>query len=346
MDNQKNNFSQDSNFEFDKNSELDVLFRNTLKNNSIPTEDHVWRRIKHGLADKKGETPITKTITKRSYLPVWSAASGIAASLLVWFLFFAPSTKNDLNTNSIANSDKIEIGNELNKNETENLALADNSQSQVNSESYSANNAEKNNQKIQNEEATSSNAVASKVQQTPSTITIKNTVPDNHSDRAVASLEKDQTRIKKQEIPQRANQKVNTKTFDNPSTQIAENVWTSDFVVHNSNYSSSFSVKKEKNNADIHQLNLDNQTVAITIKVGKNDNMMSAGQSAGFDANQNSSQFDKAKSVLKEVWNLKTGKKVNLQNILPNNENENQNEKATDKTTTTQSNSHHEIQAD
>jgi len=64
MDNQKNNFSGN---DFNSDSELDLLFKAALQNHAVPTEDHVWRRIQHGLADKKGEAaPITKTIAKRS----------------------------------------------------------------------------------------------------------------------------------------------------------------------------------------------------------------------------------------------------------------------------------------
>lgn len=337
MDNQKNNFSGN---DFNSDSELDLLFKEALKNHAVPTEDHVWRRIQHGLADKKGETaPITKTIAKRSYLPIWSALSGIAASLLVWAVFFAPSNSNDLDTNMIANSDKSEIVTDLNK--TESIAS-------VNSNSL-LNDLEKNNEENQNSEATSSNVVASTKQQIPPTINkintvskiqkLKGVIPPNSIEQAVASLEKDQTKIKNQ----KSQDKINDKTFVNPSTHIADNVWASDFVVQSSNYGSNSSLKKEKNSADTHQLNLDNQTVAITIKVGKNENMMNTtSQATGFEANQNPSQFDKAKNVLKEVWNLKSGKKVNLQNILPNNENE----KATDKTTTNQSNQNNEIQAD
>lgn len=338
MDNQKNNLSG-NNFELDKNSELDVLFKKALQNHAVPTEDHVWRRIQHGLvdkklADKKGETsaPITKSITKRSSLPIWSALSGIAASFLIWALFFAPSNSTDLenNPNTIANSDKIEIVDELNKTENTIPVLVDNSQN--NSENKEANNKEKN----QNTDATSLQVIASKKQQIPPTITIKNTPSKNKIktidiNEAVASLEKDQTKNKNSQ------DKVGDKTSMTPSTHISDNVWASDFVVHNP----TISIKKAKNNADIYQLNLDNQSVAITIKVGKNENFDTS-QATGFDANTNSSQFDKAKNVLKEVWNLKTGKKVNLQNILPNNENE----KASDKTITNPSNQNNEIQAD
>ncbi|PIY11352.1 MAG: hypothetical protein COZ18_04155 [Flexibacter sp. CG_4_10_14_3_um_filter_32_15] len=326
MDNQKNNFSGN---DFNSDSELDLLFKAALQNHAVPTEDHVWRRIQHGLADKKGEAaPITKTIAKRSYLPIWSALSGIAASLLVWAVFFAPSDSNDINTNTIANSDKTELTNDLNKTENSILVLAENSE----------NKKEKN----QNSEATSSNAIASTKQQIPPTINkintvsktqkVKEIISQNPIEKAVASLEKDQTKIKNQ----KSQDKMNDKTFTNPSTHIADNVWASDFVVQNSD----FSTKKEKNSTSTHQLNLDNQTVAITVKVGNNENMMNTSQATGFDTNENPSQFDKAKNVLKEVWNLKTGKKVNLQNILPNNE------KATEKTTTNQSNQNNEIQAD
>ncbi len=327
MDTQKNNFSGNN---FNSDSELDLLFKKALKNHSVPTEDHVWRRINHGLTDKKAAV-VTKSITRRSSLPIWSAVSGVAASLLIWALFFTPSTQNSLDKNSttLANSDKTEVATGLNN--TENIASSKIQNNQ---------NIEEN----QNTEATSSKAFASNQQQIPPTITKNNTVLENqsvkgvkngnaqnHIDEAVASLEKDQTKNKNR-ISQ---DKASTRTFTNPSTQISENVWTSDFVVHSSNSS----LKKENPNADVHTLNLDNQSVAITIKVGKNENY-NAGQT-GFDANQNPSQFDKAKNVLKEVWNLKTGKKVNLQNILPNNENENNNEK-----TNNQSNSTNEIQAD
>lgn len=328
MDNQKNNFSGND-------SDLDFLFKEALQNHAVPTEDHVWRRIQHGLADKKGEVaPITKTIAKRSYLPIWSAVSGVAASLLVWAVFFAPSTQNGLNnSNTVANSNKTEVVNDLNNTENSIPVLVDNSHDN------SQNNSE-NREEIQNTEATSQQVIASKKQQIPPTITIKKTPSKNKIknidiNEAVASLEKDQTKIKNQN----AQDKINDKTFINPSTHISDNVWASDFVVQ----SSSFSTKKEKNSADTHQLNIDNQTVAITIKVGKNENMMNTtSQATGFDASENPSQLDKTKSILKEVWNLKTGKKVNLQNILPNNENE----KATEKTTTNQSNQNNEIQAD
>ncbi|WP_338792836.1 hypothetical protein [Bernardetia sp. MNP-M8] len=328
MDNQKNNFSGND-------SDLDLLFREALQNHAVPTEDHIWRRVQHGLADKKEETltPITKTITKRSYLPIWSAVSGVAASLLIWAVFFTPSDSNNINTNRIADSDKVEIVTDFDK--TEGIASVNSSLKEL----------EKNNEKIQHTEATSSNVVASDKQQIPPTINkintvsktqkIKGVIPQNHIEKAVASLEKDQTKIKNHN----SQDKMNTKAFTNPSTHISENVWASDFVVHNSNSS----LKKEKQNSDIHRLNVDNQTVAITIKVGKNENMMNAtSQATGFDTNQNPSQFDKAKTVLKEVWNLKSGKKVNLQNILPNNENE----KATQKTTTNQSDQNNETQAD
>jgi len=247
---------------------------------------------------------------------------------LVWAVFFAPSDSNDINTNTIANSDKTELTNDLNKTENSILVLAENSE----------NKKEKN----QNSEATSSNAIASTKQQIPPTINkintvsktqkVKEIISQNPIEKAVASLEKDQTKIKNQ----KSQDKMNDKTFTNPSTHIADNVWASDFVVQNSD----FSTKKEKNSTSTHQLNLDNQTVAITVKVGNNENMMNTSQATGFDTNENPSQFDKAKNVLKEVWNLKTGKKVNLQNILPNNE------KATEKTTTNQSNQNNEIQAD
>jgi hypothetical protein len=343
MDNQKNNLSG-NNFEFDKNSDLDLLFKKALQSHAVPTEDHVWRRIQHGLADKKaaakgGEViPITKSITKRSYLPLWSAVSGVAASLLIWAIFFTPSNSTDVGINSIANSSQTGISNDL-KN-TGNIAS-------LNSDKNSLINSLENNQEIQNTEATSLNVIASKKKQILPTINIKNTAfksqnvkginTQNHIDRAVASLEKDQTKIKNQ----KSQDKMNDKTFTNPSTHISDNVWTSDFVVQSSDIPTS--LKKEATSAETHQLNLDNQTVAITIKVGKNDNSnYTISQATGFDTNQNPSQFDKAKSVLKEVWNLKTGKKINLQNILPNNENE----KATDKTTTNQSSSKNEIQAD
>ncbi len=309
MDNQKNNFSGND-------SDLDLLFKTALQNHAVPTEDHVWRRIQHGLADKSTVIPIAK----RSYLPIWSALSGVAASLLIWAIFFTSSSQEHTNTNTIAKSDKIETKTPLDFNF-------------------------KKNQKNKNIEATSSNIIASKKQQIPPTITIKNIAHKNQNvksintqkqiERAVASLEKDQTKIKNQ----KSEDKINEKTFTNPSTHIAQNVWASDFVVQNSNTSTS--LKKEATNTDTHQLNIDNQTVAITIKVGKNDNSSNnASQATGFDTNP--SQLDKAKSVLKEVWNLKTGKKVNLQKILPNNENE----KATQKTTTNQSNQDNEIQAD
>lgn len=324
MDNQKNKFNSDS--------DLDLLFKEALQNHAVPTEDHVWRRVQHGLADKKGETlaPITKSITKRSYLPIWSAVSGVAASLLIWAVFFNPSTSNnvDINSNTIANSSQTEIVNDLNG--AENIAS-------LNSDFESNKNSLEN----QNTDATSSKIIVSN-KQIPPTINNKNTVSKNqavkgvnsqkHIDRAVASLEKDQTKIKNQE----SQDKMNDKTFTNPSTHISQNVWASDFVVH----SSSPSLKKEKQNSDTHQLDLDNQTVAITIKVGNNESYGNTSQATGFDTNQNPSQFDKAKSVLKEVWNLKSGKKVNLQNILPNNE------KATEKTTTNQSNQNNDIQAD
>lgn len=321
MDNQKNKFPTND-------SEFDTLFKEALQNHAVPTEDHVWRRIQHGLADKKGETPITKTITKRSYLPLWSAVSGVAASLLIWAVFFAPSTSNniEINSNTIANSSQTEITKELNT--TNSVASAN---------SNSASSVLENNQEIQNTGATASTIIASKKQQIPPTITIKNTsvihqVKNNTLDirAAVASLEKDQTKIKNQESQDR----MNDKTFINPSTHISQNVWASDFVVHSSDISTS--LKKEKSSTTTHQLNLDNQTVGITIKVGNNEG---TSQATGFDTNQNPSQFDKAKNVLKEVWNLKSGKKVNLQNILPNNEKSN--EKSTN-----QSSQNNEIQAD
>ncbi|WP_375562705.1 hypothetical protein ACE193_09265 [Bernardetia sp. OM2101] len=331
MDNQKNNFNSDS--------DLDLLFKEALQNHTVPTEDHVWRRVQHGLADKKGETtPITKSITKRSYLPLWSAVSGVAASLLIWAIFFNPSTSNnvDINSNTIANSSQTEIANDLNG--SEGIASL-NSDFESESDKNSFINKEEN----QNTDATSSKIIASN-KQIPPTINNKNTAsknqhvkginPQKHIDRAVASLEKDQTKIKNQ----KSQEKMNTNTFTNPSTHISQNVWASDFVVQSS--TTSTSLKKETNSADTHQLNIDNQTVAITIKVGNNDYSTTTSQATGFDANQNPSQFDKAKTVLKEVWNLKSGKKVNLQNILPNNE------KATEKTTTNQSNQNNEIQAD
>lgn len=327
MDNQKNKYNSDS--------DLDLLFKEALQNHAVPTEDHVWRRIQHGLADKKGETtPLTKSITKRSYLPIWSAVSGVAASLLIWAVFFNSSHQNnvDIHSNTLANSSQTEIVNDLKGSEN---------RASFHSDKNSLLNNSEDKEKNQNTDATSSNVIASK-KQIPPTITNKNTVsknqalqginPQKHINRAVASLEKDQTKIKKQE----AEEKMNNKTFINPSTHIADNVWASDFVVQ----SSSSSLKKQTTSADTHQLNLDNQTVAITIKVGNNDYSTTTSEATGYEANQNPSQFDKAKSVLKEVWNLKSGKKVNLQNILPNNE------KATDKTTTNQSNQNNEIQAD
>lgn len=323
MDNQKNNFSE-NNFELNKNSELDMLFKKALQNHAVPAEDHVWRRIQHGLSDKKGETQMPSA--KRSYLPIWSAVSGIAASLLIWTIFFAPVAQNDeTHSTALAKAEKVEPIKESNKeqNQFANLAAQ---------EIVSPN---------QTTDATSSNQIASQ-EQIPPTITIKNTVSKhqtikshidkNHIERAVASLEKDQTKIKNQQVKD----KLNDKTFTNPSTYIAENVWASDFVVQNSDVST---LKRNQSNSATHQLNLDNQTVAITIKVGRNEG---TSQATGFDANTTPSQLDKAKNVLKEVWNLKTGKKVNLQNILPNNENE----KATEKTTTYQTTQNDEIQAD
>jgi hypothetical protein len=339
MDNQKNKFSTNS-----SDSDLDLLFKEALQNHAVPTEDHVWRRIQHGLADKKGEVaPITKSITKRSYLPLWSAVSGVAASLLIWAVFFNPSNQNniDINSNTIANSSQTEIVNDKNvslKNTESIASLNFESESDKNSSIENAEN-NLNNKKIQNTDATSSNVIASN-KQIPPTINTKNTsvthqVKNNTLDirAAVASLEKDQTKIKNRN----SQDKMSDKTFTNPSTHIAHNVWTSDFVVQNSDISTS--LKKGTTSADTHQLNLDNQTVAITIKVGKNDYSTTTSQATGFDTNQNPSQFDKAKSVLKEVWNLKSGKKVNLQNILPNNEKANEN-------TTNQSNQNNEIQAD
>jgi hypothetical protein len=326
MDNQKNKF-----FKTNSDSDLDLLFKEALQNHTVPTEDHVWRRIQHGLADKKGVTTPTKSITKHSYLPIWSAVTGIAASLLIWVIFFAPSTSNntEINSNTVANSSQKEIVKESN---TINNVASVTSNSSMNSS--------ENNQENQNIDATSLHVIASKKQQIPPTINIKNTSSINKIknidiNEVVASLEKDQTKIKNQ----KSQDKMNDKTFTNPSTYISQNVWASDFVVHNSDISTS--LKKEATSTDTHQLNLDNQTVAITIKVGKNDYSTSTSQATGLDTNQNPSQFDKAKSVLKEVWNLKSGKKVNLQNILPNNENE----KATEKTTNS-SNSNNEIQAD
>ena len=114
MDNQKN-----KNFGNYKNSdaELDTLFREALKNHSVPTDDHVWRRIQNGLADKE-VAPITKTITKRTYLPIWSAVSGVAASLLIWAVFFSPSNPEvtEENTTKIANTNTVETIKEENKN--------------------------------------------------------------------------------------------------------------------------------------------------------------------------------------------------------------------------------------
>ncbi|WP_338768704.1 hypothetical protein WAF17_08350 [Bernardetia sp. ABR2-2B] len=328
MDNQKNKFSTNN-----SDSDLDLLFKEALQNHAVPTEDHVWRRIQHGLADKKGTVaPITKSITKRSYLPLWSAVSGVAASLVIWAVFFNPSTSNnvDINSNTIANSSQTEVVNDLNE---KNRVTSVTSNSSINDL--------ENKKENQNTDATSSKVIASNKQQIPPTINTKNTVSKNqgvkginsqkHIERAVASLEKDQTKIKNQE----SQDKINDKRFTNPSTHISDNVWASDFVVHSSNPS----LKKEKQNSDIHQLNIDNQMVAITIKVGNNESYGNASQATGMEKNQNSSQFDKAKNVLKEVWNLKTGKKVNLQNILPNNEKANEN-------TTNQSNQNNEIQAD
>ena len=328
MDNQKNKFSTNN-----SDSDLDLLFKETLQNHSVPTEDYVWRRIQHGLADRKGAeiSPITKSIIKRSYLPIWSAVTGIAASLLIWAIFFTPSTSNnvELNSTTIANSSQIETAKDLNTSSITSKEIAS-----LSSDKEIVNN----NLKIkenQNTEATSSNLIASKKQQKKPTINKINTPsknkinPNTSIDEVVASLEKDQTKNRNRN----SQDKINSKTFTNPSTHISQNVWASDFVVQSSNSSS-----LKKSNTDTHQLNLDNQTVAITIKVGKNDNLNSTSQATGFDTIQNPSQFDKAKNVLKEVWNLKTGKKVNLQNILPNNENE--------KSTTNQSSLNNEIQAD
>ncbi|AFM04902.1 hypothetical protein Fleli_2537 [Bernardetia litoralis DSM 6794] len=339
MDNNKNNLSANNfNSEFDANSDLDILFKEALQNHAVPAEDHVWRRIQHGLADKQNEKVVP--ISKRSYLPIWSAVTGIAASLLIWAVFFNSSDSINSITHSttIANSSQIEIKKELN-NSKNRIALHSDIKNGIN-------NSEKN-QEIQKIDATSSTLIASKKQQIPPTITIKRAVSknqnvkgintQNHIDRAVASLEKDQTKIKNQSIKG----KMDDKKFINPSTHISQNVWASDFVVQSSDISPS--LKKEKNSEDIHQLNLDNQTVAITIKVGRNGNSnYTTSQATGFDTYQNASQFDKAKTVLKEVWNLKSGKKVNLQNILPNNENET----TTIKKTTTQSSANNEIQAD
>ncbi len=322
MNNQKNTFSENN---FNSDSNLDFLFKEALQNHGVPTEDHVWRRIQNGLADKK---TVTQPITKHSSLPIWSAVTGIAASLLIWAVFFGNSNQNELNnvdTNSVATTSKTEIVKKLNK--TENNVISN------------TNSILENTENNQSTEATSSKVIASNKQQIPPTITIKNTTAKKSiainsidKNKVVASLEKDQTKIKKSQ------DKINEKTFINPSTHISENVWASDFVVQNSNYST----KKETQNTTTHQLNLDNQTVAITIKVGKNDMYsttdITTSQATGFDENQNPSQFDKAKTVLKEVWNLKSGKKVNLQNILPNNENE--------KATTNPSSSNNEIQAD
>ncbi|WP_291726073.1 hypothetical protein [Bernardetia sp.] len=301
MDNQKNNFFGNNQ---NADTELDTLFREVLQHHSVPTDDHVWRRIQNGLADKE-VAPITKTITKRTYLPIWSAVSGVAASLLIWAIFFAPSTTEIVEDNSTtANTNKVEIKDKSIDEENKNSQVA------AISSDESLGKAEKNNQEIQNIEATSSKVVASNKQTKRPTITIKQTVTQKHIEQAVASMDKDQTKIKKQQ----AEEEMRLKS---PSTHIADNVWASDFVVQ----SSDVSFKKNEKTANVHELNVDNHAVAITVKLGNNE-YGSSRHTTDYNTNQNPSQFDKAKDVLKEVWNFKTGKKVNLQKILPNNENE------------------------
>lgn len=280
---------------------LDERFRQAAQNYRVPADPQLWKRIQQGIQEQVLVSPTIqkeyeKDNKKAFYLPkwsIWSAGISIAASIALWGVFLMNTSDQHMLPNQVATQTTINpIPTHLETSEkvvAETTAITESSSENINANQHAVQRDEKIPLKMANR-ATYASATTS---------TKKYPIKPKKATQQVAQ---------QQLVADNSTSK--TAKLD---TKIADGVWTSDFVV--------------KSDTKHHTPQYEKQTVAITIKVGNSTSYETSYQAnAANSTNEASvfadpnSQFGKAKNVLKEVWNLKTGKKVNLQNILPNNE--------------------------